>query len=97
MHSKVSTDCRCKPLNSAEINRIGMSSQQGGGGGGGHKKKSLMDPKNFELKYLDGDKETKNAIDEWRDDMEEYLNSFFPNLKFFMEKAARWKTEIDEE
>ena len=67
----------------AEINRIGMSSQQGGGGGGGHKKKSLMDPKNFELKYLDGDKEIKNAIDEWRDDMEEYLNSFFPNLKFF--------------
>ena len=73
----------------AEINRISMSSQQGGGGGGGHKKKSLMDPKNFELKYLDGDKKTKNAIDEWRDDMEEYLNSFFPNLKFFLEKTAR--------
>ena len=80
----------------AEIDRIG-SSQSSGGGGGGHKKKSLMDPKKFDLKYLDGDKETKNAIDEWRDDMEEYLNSFFPNLKFFMEKAARWKIEIDEE
>ena len=60
-----------------EINRIGMSSQQGGGGGGGHKKKSLMDPKNVELNFLDGDKEIKNAIDEWRDDMEEYLNCVF--------------------
>ena len=40
---------------------------------GRHKKKSLMDPKNFDLKYLDGDKETKNAVDEWRDDMEEYF------------------------
>ena len=45
---------------------------------------------------MDGNKETKIFIDEWREDLEEYLNSYFPDIKHVMEKAARWKLEIND-
>jgi len=71
----------------------GGGSASGGGNGGG--KRSLIDPKTFKLLTFDGDKhETKQMWEDWREDMEDYLQEFHKGIKPILEKAARWKVEI---
>ena len=78
-----------------EVTRLGTNAASGGGGGFG--KKKIIDLKPFKIEKLDGDKETKNFLEEWRDDVEDFMNGHHTGLKAVMQKAARWKTEIDEE
>ena len=75
---------------------VHLGSVTSAGGGGAGRKRSMLDLKNFNVKNLDGDKETKIELDDWREDMEDYMNSSMPHLKQVMEKASRWKEEIDE-
>ena len=67
-----------------------------GGGGGNSNNKSLLDPKQFVLVKFDGDEQlgNKEHFEEWRDDIEEYLNSQRPGLKAVLEAAARFGEEI---
>ena len=71
----------------ADINRV--STAVGSGGTSGAKKRSLVDVKSFEIKTLDGDTETQSSIDERREDVEEYLNTFFASIKYVMEKGSK--------
>ena len=61
-------------------------------GKGGHRK--LIDAKNFTLKVFDGDRDSKNAFDEWREDMQKYLETYYPMINPILDKAARWEHEI---
>ena len=75
-----------------EVVRIGNA----GGGGGNSHNKSLLDSKQFVLVKFDGDEKlgNKENFDEWRDDIEEYLNAQRPGLKAVLEAAARYGEEI---
>ena len=66
-----------------------MSTAVGSGGTSGAKKRSLVDVKSFEITTLDGDTETQKSIDERREDVEEYLNTFFASIKYVMEKGSK--------
>ena len=58
--------------------------------------KSLLDPKSFTVKVFDGDKGDKEDFEEWRDDLEEQLDAFFPGVKAILTKGARSGIEITE-
>ena len=72
-----------------EINQLERSPT--GGTGSESKMKSLLDTKQFTIKTLDGAPEHKMALEDWRDDMKEYLEAFRPHIKVILGKAARWK------
>ena len=77
----------------SELNMI--TSQAGGGterARGSSRK--LIDSKNFQLKVFDGDTDTKNTFEEWREDMQDYLETFFPQISMILDKAARWGDDI---
>ena len=77
-------------LNSVKAEVTAGSSRPSSGGG-----RSLIDPKTFKLTVFDGDKhENKQMWEDWREDMEDYLNQFHPGIKAILEKAARWKSEV---
>ena len=78
----------------ADMSAMGNS---GSGGSGGHRSKSLIDSKNFVIAKFDGDKAVKEDWDEWRDDLEDYLETFFPKIKTVLTKAARWAAVITAE
>ena len=77
----------------AEIKPV--SSSACSGGGSGTKTCSLIDSRSFELNSPDGNKDSTTAIDEWREDMEEHVNSYLPISIYIMEIAARRKFEIN--
>ena len=54
---------------------VHLGSVTSAGGGGAGRKRSMLDLKNFNVKNLDGDKETKIELDDWREDMKDYMNS----------------------
>ena len=61
--------------------------------------KPLLEAKNFHLtKYgVNGDKDTKLAFDEWRDDIEEYLNTYLSMIKEMIQNAAGHSETIDQD
>ena len=77
----------------AEMARVASST---GGGPRSSNNKKLLDPKNFNLTIFDGDKESKLEWEEWKEDMLDFLNGYFPGSKDILEKAGRWKEDIDE-
>ena len=82
----------------AQINHIQMTGTAGSTGGESRDKKLIV-AKNIQLtKYgANGDKDTQLLFDEWRDDMEEYLNAYRPVIKYVLQKAARYPEDIDED
>ena len=79
-----------------EINQLESSPSSGPGPSGEGKMKSLLDTKQFQIRTLDGAPEHKMALDDWREDMEEYLEAFRPSIKLILAKAARWTKDVDE-
>ena len=79
------------------LNERTSSGHSGGGTSGPSGSKSLLDTKNFTLTKVDGDKESKIVWEDWREDLEEYLNALRPEIKKVLQKAARWKFEITED
>ena len=45
---------------------------------------------------MDTDKKPKSVFEEWRDDLEDYVEEFHVNLKPVLQKVARWRNEVDE-
>ena len=80
----------------ADVNAVATQGGGQGSGGGRGGKRQLIDAKNFTLKVFDGDRDSKQAFEEWREDIQDYLNSFFPGIKGVLDRAARWKDEIDQ-
>ena len=72
-----------------------VSTSAGHSGGGG--KRSLIDPKTFKFKICEGaENESRQVWEDWREDMDDYLNQFHKDIKPILEQAARWKRDIDE-
>ena len=78
----------------AELNRIGGLTGSSAGGGG--RARSLVDPKNMTLRAADTDKDPRSVFEEWRDDLEDYVEESHVNLKPVLQKVARWRNEVDE-
>ena len=55
-----------------------------------------MDPKTFSSKVFDGGKGEKEGFEEWRDDLEDQLETYFPGIKSILTVAARATVEITE-
>ena len=57
-----------------------------GGGSSSHKTKSILDPKNFVITVFDGDKGDKENLEEWREDIEDFLDTNYSKVKAVLEK-----------
>lgn len=77
-----------------EVNVLGATSAQSGGSSQPRGLKPLLDPKSFALTKYDGSPGEKEDFEEWRDDMEEYLETYRSNIKPILQKAARFQHEI---
>ena len=69
-----------------QIASVANSASGSGPSGGGGPHKSLLDPKSFSLETSDGDKGEKEDFEEWREDLEEQLDHFYPGIKEIWER-----------
>ena len=91
-HQRVNAQTQAIQL---EVNRLSMQAQSSGAGGT-IRKKTMIDLKRFKIEKLKGDREARNALEDWRDEVENFMKGYHTGLEAVMQKAARWKTEIDD-
>ena len=77
-----------------DVNALGHASASTGGQSQPRGLRPLLDPKSFTLVKYDGAPGEKEDFEEWRDDMEEYLETYRTNIKPILQKAARFEHEI---
>lgn len=77
----------------SEVGRIG-SMQGNSGPSGPRQDKGLVNAKDFTLKIYDGEAHNKMNWEEWREDLEDFIETVRSNAKVIMEKSSRWPEEI---
>ena len=76
----------------SEVGRIG-SMQGNSGPSGPRQDKGLVNAKDFTLKIHDGEAHNKMNWEEWREDLEDVIETVRSNAKVIMEKSSQWPEE----
>ena len=73
---------------------VGIGQTSSGSGTGSSHERGLINPKDFALKVYDGEQSSKMHWEEWREDLEDFIDSVRPLCKMVLEKCSRWPDEI---